>query len=169
MSEATPDVRTGGEFERYGLLAAVTLVVLCMLMADRYRSAPRAAVAPPPDKLLRVRIGGFDSTPRVAAVTPTPQPTPVARGGQGTAARPIAGGGVTAPSKPTPDRTPPAPVTARVPTAARTCVIAGGETLGDIAQRELGSAKRAREIADLNGIADLHKVREGQTLRLPPR
>lgn len=152
MSEATPDVRGSGEFERYGLLAAVTLVVLCMLLADRFRSMPRAAVAPAPDKLLRVRIGGYDSTPHVAAPAPTPANT-----AKGPAQRPGTARDAVAP----PVVQPAAPV--------RTCVIGNGETLGDIALRELGSSKRAREIADLNGITDPRKIRSGQTLRLPPR
>ena len=46
-------------------------------------------------------------------------------------------------------------------------VVAGGETLGEIAQARLGSAARWKEIVELNGIADPRKVPAGKRLRMP--
>jgi hypothetical protein len=48
-------------------------------------------------------------------------------------------------------------------------VVAGGETLGDIALRELGTSRRAAEIARLNAIDDPGRIRQGQMLKLPAR
>jgi len=42
-----------------------------------------------------------------------------------------------------------------------------GEGLAAVAARELGDARRWREIADLNGIRDPRAVKAGQVLRLP--
>ncbi len=62
-------------------------------------------------------------------------------------------------------------VTARAAavTSMRTCVVASGETLSQIAQRELGTYKRWPEIAELNGGLDPAKVRKGMVLKLPER
>lgn len=146
MSDVTATDRASGDFERYGLLAALTLVVLCMLLADRIRNAAPQAVAPPADRLLRVRIGGEAGSPRRAVP------------GDRRAAAGV-------------DDPPPAPRAIEPPASqlGRSCVVGAGETLGDISLRELGTSKRAREIADLNDIANVHQIRAGQTLRLPPR
>ena len=55
------------------------------------------------------------------------------------------------------------------PEPPRTIVVQPGETLGQIAQRELGTVKRLPEILELNAIEDPDLVRAGTTLRLPPR
>ena len=47
--------------------------------------------------------------------------------------------------------------------------VKSGETLSDIARRELGTANRAQELAELNGIDDPTKLRAGQTLKLPAK
>ena len=52
---------------------------------------------------------------------------------------------------------------------ARTVIVAAGETLSQIAQRELGSSKRWPEIAAFNGGLDPTKLRRGMILKLPPR
>lgn len=150
MSDTTAGDRTSGDFERYGLLAALTLVVLCLLLADRIRTARPAVSAPAPDRTLRVEIGGYDSTPRPVRSPVTARPVTPRPGAQQQPAAPV-------------------PAPAPTPVAARTCVVGSGETLGDIAQRELGSARRAREIAELNGLANVNQIRAGQSLRLPPR
>lgn len=48
-------------------------------------------------------------------------------------------------------------------------VVKQGDTLGTIAQKTLGSARRAKEIADLNGVANMDAISEGQRLRIPGR
>ena len=49
----------------------------------------------------------------------------------------------------------------------KTYVVKDGETLGEIASRELGSFRMWREIASLNNIADPSRVMPGRMLRLP--
>ncbi|TVQ63124.1 MAG: LysM domain-containing protein [Phycisphaerales bacterium] len=78
-------------------------------------------------------------------------------------------------SAPTPVPTP-APTPSTAPAAgeargARTYTVQRGDTLGRIAQRELGTVRRMREIIDLNRdrIDDADDIRVGMTLRLPPR
>lgn len=44
-----------------------------------------------------------------------------------------------------------------------------GDVLGMISQRLLGTSKRAREIADLNGLEDLDDIRIGMVLKIPAR
>lgn len=46
-------------------------------------------------------------------------------------------------------------------------VVKNGDSLQRIAERVLRDARRWKEIADLNGIADPYKLRPGQTLKLP--
>jgi nucleoid-associated protein YgaU len=154
MTDVTVPGRASGDFERYGLLAALTLVILCLLLADRLRSSRPAVTAPAADRMVRVQIGGYDSRPAPAAPPRAAAAAP--QRAAGAPAVPVAS-----------SRTAPAPVP--VPAVQRTCVVGSGETLGDIAKRELGSARRAREIAELNGLASVDQVRAGQTLRLPPR
>lgn len=61
-----------------------------------------------------------------------------------------------------------APRTTPAPSAARTYTVRKGDTLGEIAQRELGSATLAREIMKLNGLKD-ENIKVGSVLRLPAR
>jgi nucleoid-associated protein YgaU len=51
--------------------------------------------------------------------------------------------------------------------AGRTYVVKGGDTLSEIAQRELGSARRWQEIVALNPGLDPARLRAGKELRLP--
>ena len=53
-------------------------------------------------------------------------------------------------------------------TQGRTYVVKKGDSLGEIAQRELGSARRWPEIVKLNEIDDPDDVPAGVELRLPP-
>lgn len=48
-----------------------------------------------------------------------------------------------------------------------TTAVYDGEDLASVAARELGDARRWRDIADLNGIRDPRAITTGQTLRLP--
>src|SRR5262245_1310990 len=117
-----------GDFERYGLVAALTLGVLCLLAADRIRSAPGPAPAPPPAPPLRLRPGGAPrpTDPRALRAPQAPPAGAVVANDPGERRA--------APAGPTKS----AGVAAR-PEVNRTCVVAAGETLGDIALRELGS------------------------------
>jgi LysM domain len=132
-----------GDFERYALVAALTLVVLCLLIWDNWQGGRSPAAAPRADRTLRVELGGAP-----------PGPGKSTHGGDA--------------SHVTIDAPPVAPPPSPPPAAPeRTCTVRGGDTLGGIAKRELGSASRAGEIARLNGISDPAKIREGQVLRLP--
>lgn len=53
------------------------------------------------------------------------------------------------------------------PQRTRTYVVRTGDTLGEIAQRELGTYKRWDEIARINGNLDPAKLRAGMELKLP--
>jgi len=44
-----------------------------------------------------------------------------------------------------------------------------GDTLGQIAMRELGTSKRANEILTLNKLSDANSIRVGQKLKLPAK
>jgi LysM repeat protein len=57
--------------------------------------------------------------------------------------------------------------TAAAPGAGKTYTVKRGDTLSKIAQSQLGSWSRFREIATLNGIRDPNRVSVGQVLRLP--
>jgi len=132
-----------GDFERYALIAALTLVVLCLLVWDRRQDgAAPSAPGPRPDRVLRVEIGGGTPSAPVApprvAVDPSPQPPP----------------------RPGPAPPPPPP---------RTYVVKGGDTLEGIARRELGSPTRVKDIVDLNAIEDPAMVKIGQVLKLPAK
>jgi hypothetical protein len=50
-----------------------------------------------------------------------------------------------------------------------TYTVKPGDNLGKIALKLFGSANKAREIADLNGIADPSKIKVGQVLNLMPK
>jgi len=52
-------------------------------------------------------------------------------------------------------------------TVIRTYIVKEGETLGEIASRELGSFRAWRDIATLNSIDDPSLISPGRTLRLP--
>jgi hypothetical protein len=143
---APPSGERAGEFERYALIAALTLVVLCLLVWDRWHDGGTSGPAPRPDRTLRVQIGG-DAPAKPAAQQPKGDAPHVS-----------------------PDAPPtPAPAPPPAPAAARTCTVKSGETLSDISKREFGTTTRAQEIADLNGITDPTKVRAGQTLKLPAK
>lgn len=49
----------------------------------------------------------------------------------------------------------------------KTITVKPGETLSQIAQRELGDASRYAEIAAANGITDPNKIQSGATLKIP--
>lgn len=61
----------------------------------------------------------------------------------------------------------PAPASAANGSGSRTYVVVSGDTLQRIAQRQLGSATRWRDIASLNGLSNPNLLRPGQVLKLP--
>jgi nucleoid-associated protein YgaU len=136
-----------GDFERYALIAALTLVVLCLLVWDRRQDgAAPSSPGPRPDRALRVEIGG---TPTAASKPPSPHVS------------------IDPPPRPAPT---PAPTPAPAPAPEqRTYVVKGGDTLEAIARRELGSPARVKDIVDLNGIADPAALKVGQVLKLPAK
>src|SRR5688572_23325880 len=148
-----------GDFERYALIAALTLVVLCLLLWDRWQRAPGASSVPSTDRTLRVEIGGSADSGGHAA----PGDAPHGDRRAPPAAEPRAP--QTPPGvKPRTSTDPPA---APVPPPAppqRTYTVKDGDTLYAIAKRELGASSRAQEIADLNGLADASKLKVGQVL-----
>ena len=133
-----------GDFERYALIAALTLVVLCLLLWDRRHASGGPGTAPPPDRALRVELGG-GAPPAVGTAAHTGQ------------------AGVKRASADPPAPAPPAPA------PQRTYVVKDGDSLYALAKQELGSSARAKEIADLNAITDAAKIRKGQVLKLPVR
>src|SRR2546428_13980291 len=60
-----------GEFERYALIAALTLVVLCLLVWDRWHDGSSAR-PPSSAQALRVSIGGDAARPPSASPKATP-------------------------------------------------------------------------------------------------
>ncbi len=143
-----------GDFERYGLVAALTLVVLCLLLADRLRPSRSVATVPPADRTLRIRLGG--NIPRAPAPPARVQPAHPGPAPQRAPAESPAG------------ERPRLALADVPPEAPRTVTVRSGDTLSEISTRVFGTSRRATEIAKLNGI-DPAQIREGQTLRLPAR
>ena len=112
------------------------------------KGKPLAGPAPRPDRTLRVEIGG--GAPAVAKPPAAPP--------KGDAPHV------------TNDVPPPNPApTAPPPASERTYTVKSGDTLSDIAKRELGATSRAQEIADLNGVTDPTRLKAGQVLKLPAK
>jgi nucleoid-associated protein YgaU len=122
-----------------------------------------------------LKVGAEVKVPELAALTgrpsDSPRVAPTPEGGRGTPARREA----------TPA---PAPREQRVAEAARrqpeatparggreavgrTYTVRRGDTLGEIAQRELGTSRRARDILALNNLSDAGSIRVGQVLKMP--
>lgn len=59
------------------------------------------------------------------------------------------------------------PIATAPAAATRAYVVKGGDTLSEIAQRELGSSRRWQEITALNPGLDPARLRSGKTIRLP--
>ncbi len=147
-TERRPAAENGeraGDFERYALIAALTLVVLCLLIWDNWQGNGGPAPAPRADRTLKVELGGAGPGPgKSPPAADAPRVT------------------IDAPPVAPPRSPPPVP-------PERTYSVRSGDTLGEIAKRELGSASRAGEIARLNGISDPAKIREGEVLRIPAK
>jgi len=151
-------------FERWALAGAAVLAIagLAAFLARRVpppgegtevpaRGAGISATSGGDADLVRVRIGGERP----------PEPTPNDDEDDDDGSRVLPD-----PAPPSPAPPPPEPIT---PATPRTVVVQPGETLGQIAERELGTVRRLQEIVDLNGIGDPDNVRAGTELKLPPR
>ena len=160
------------EFERYALVAALTLLVLCLLWIDRRDEMTQEAAALDADSLLVVELGGPPPT-GTAQIT---RPSLREGDGDGLDARPpVEPASSTEPARVTPE--PPAavqpaavePRVAEPPPAVRqrVYVVEDGDTLSGIASRELGSSRRAKDIQDLNDISDPRKIHAGDILLIP--
>src|SRR5262245_42257412 len=124
-----------------------------------------------------LRRGAPGAAPSAAPTPPTPAPVvPVAVLEGDTLVLRLGGPAQVAPksqaprpASPAPTQTPaqpaPQPPTPAVP-AHDTYVVQPGDTLSEIARRELGSAKLADQLARLNKLSDPGAIRAGQVLRL---
>ena len=157
MSDET-DEGADRTFERWALAGACVLALVGIAAFLARRDAREAARSAADDDarsedLVRVRIGG-DRPPTVV-------PQPDDRGGDDHEI-------TWDPPPPGPDDRD-APLPPDPTPAPRTVVVQPGETLGQIAQRELGTVRRLPEILELNGIDDADLVRAGTKLKIPPR
>ena len=132
---------------RYGLLAALTLVMACVLFWDRLH--------PPADARLLSREEPAREDVAVVVVGGRPVPLPPAP--SPTASLP----GVVVSAEPT------AEVVADA-TKEGVYVVESGDSLGLISQKTLGTARKAAEIARFNGMAVDAPLKVGQELKIPP-
>ena len=130
---------------RYGLLAALTLILASGLVWDRLHPAREARLDPreePAREDLAVVVVGGTPVP----LAPPPPPA---------ASMP----GAVLPADAGPDAAQEAP--------RDEYTVEKGDTLGGIAQRTLGTTRRAAELARCNGIALDTPLQVGQVLRMP--
>jgi nucleoid-associated protein YgaU len=127
---------------RYGLLAALTLVLASALLWDRLH--------PPAGNSLFPREEPAREDRAVLVVGGTPRPEPLPAPGR-------AGG--------TPDGKAAAP---DAPTGPEEVTVEKGDTLSAIASRTMGSSRGAADLARFNGIRVGATLRVGQVLRVPP-
>jgi LysM repeat protein len=120
--------------------------------------ANQTAQGAAPSMLTPGQIGGAPATPPLG----TAQTTPLVAGGPQPAATPVNRGLNDRPL------VNPALQTAPVQPATREYKVKSGDTLGGIAQHELGSSKRVADIQKLNNNIDPTKLMPGMTLVLPP-
>ncbi len=92
----------------------------------------------------------------------TPVANTPAQGQVGAPALPVGAGPVVRPSPVNA-----APLVRQNASGSRNYVVKSGDTLGEIARRELGASARWTEIAALNGNLDPKRLRTGMTLKLP--
>lgn len=176
--------------ERYGIVALLFLVVtvVAVLMWDggkKKKPDQMAGTNPAPV----IDAGGpraLDRESRLELVAPG-QPGPLVRSTpsqpaatEPSAARPLglSEGLEGAPAEPEASHLlpgeefapEPSPIAQKEPVtvpSARTYVVKGGDTLSEIAQRELGSSRRWQEIVAMNPGLDPARLRAGKELRLP--
>jgi len=129
---------------RYGLLAALTLILASALVWDRLHPPDLNRLAsreePAREDLAVVVVGGKPEVlppPPPAEVAPAPAGSPVA-------AEPAS-------------------------TEEGTYTVESGDTLGLIAQKTLGTSRKAADLAKFNGISIDTPLKVGRELRIPPR
>src|SRR5262245_8830613 len=122
------------------LLLFLGLVALSMLVVESLRAPPEpAAQASGDDDVLELRLGRLPPPPAAAPAEPA-KPAPAA------APRPA----------PPPAAAQPAPAA-----SSDLYVVQPGDTLSSIAQKQLGSARLADQLARLNGITDPARLKVG--------
>jgi nucleoid-associated protein YgaU len=132
---------------RYGLLAVLTLVIASALAWDRLH--------PPETNRLFPRDEPSREDLAVVVFGGKPEPLPPPPASPGTGAPSVAGH----PSDPAPEAADAGDGIHRVE---------AGDTLGQIAQRHLGSSRKAADLARFNGISVDTPLRVGQEIRIPP-
>lgn len=179
------------EFERYVLVSALILLVLCLLWIDR-RSELDNLERTGTDRVLRVEIGDSTGAPASRSsetddahasnrrrITPpaarrVPPPAETYEDARGDApgtdtANTRGAGDTTALVRPYVPSQVPRLRQEETPaqSSERLYKVKPNDTLSGIASRELGRAGRAMEIARLNGISDPRRLRAGATIKLP--
>ncbi len=155
MPPAGSDENGGRAFERWLAVGVIVLTGVSIVAFLQHRRTPRVGGERVDDSnLLRLELGGRDGL-RPDAGTQTPAPLP-------------------APVDPAPDRAPDAPPetppdSPEVERTTRSVIVRDGDTLGHIAQRELGSTRYAHEIQSLNGITNPRDLRAGDEILVPIR
>jgi nucleoid-associated protein YgaU len=133
---------------RYGLLAALTLVLASALLWDRLH--------PPKENRLFPRDEPAAADLALLVVGGRPEPLPPAPRPGARPPQEAAGGPYAAPEEETPA------------SEESEVVVEKGDSLGAIAQRTMGSSRKAAELARYNGMSLDSPIREGQVLRVPP-
>lgn len=177
--------------ERYGIVALLFLVVtICaVLLWDGEEAEPMVPAALPRTvaQPLQVAPGGEPERTALEAQGPDERAVLTADARPGPLASAPAGGGEDRPADPveserlevasasilapvvTPEperpRTEGSP--ARQEPKARTYAVRPGDTLSEIAQRQLGTSRRWKEIVALNPGLDPNRLRAGQALNMP--
>ncbi len=158
------DGRHVTSFDRWAFIGAMALglVGFGAFLARRGDPGNGAASATDgtsaPRDILRVRIGG-----------PERPSDPTSTEGSIEIEAPEAANVPETPAIVAPDVTPGdlSPASYGTPPATRIVVVRGGETLGQIVQRELGTTARLDEVVRLNGLDDPNTIREGARLLFP--
>lgn len=154
----TPEPATRGDVERYGLMAAVTVLIVLFLIVDEQRATAPTAAPADPDSVVVLELGGRD-----VSASGTARLRPLQAERQADPGRDVE------PTTPAPTPPPPVPAPPPEPQTPRTVVVQPGDSLSRISERELDTVRRMGEILELNGLRDANSIQAGQVLRLPPR
>lgn len=147
--KAIADANPGRVGERGAVRVGVTLVI-----PDAEQAAPRSKPAPTAEPQVRPTRANEQ---RLASNTPAEKPAAKAPASK-PASKPAA--------KPAP-KTPEPKVASKSSSRSRTYTVRAGDTAGKIAQRLLGTSKRADELLEFNDIEEAESLRVGMVLKLP--